>query len=432
MTAGYVGMALAAGPPRLGRVAPDPHGASRAPHMGRLGSVRVRTIELRILGITLATLWLAAFGLVLLGYRPGGPVDILVGVAAVGPALVAVAAIVWPPVARRDRAFAGIAWLALGSILLLVPSLAGLVGQLTGGGPQTLLPSLEAAYPWLLALAATGLFAGLGMARRRLGGASLGRRRLALGTALAAVMVLAAGGAFATAAIVNELALGNRPSIASRFGPTDPALEPPMCTDRVTTGSTARLQLRMDGSLDNRYTGQVAMEGIRDGNDISWTGFAATRLTLGQQGMARVGDRAWTLSPGRSWVEVPADRAAGYSTDRQIVAVALSPAEANAPEDRGVDFIDGARARHCRITIDGATLRSILPQVALLVGQTDLSRWRGPLDFWVFADGQLGQVDGSVTGPAIDLDPDALQAGLRFRMLAYDRGLPITVLPPQR
>jgi hypothetical protein len=394
--------------------------------------VRVRTIELRILGVVLAALWLAAFALVLLGYRPGGPVDILVGLAATGPVVVAVAAIVWPPVARRDRAFAGIAWLALGSILLLVPSLAGLVGQLTGGGPQTLLPSLEAAYPWLLALIATCLFTGLGLARRRLGGASLGRARLALGTGLAAVMILATGAAFTTAAIVNELALGDRPSIASRFGPTDPAVEPPTCTDPVAAGSTARLQLLMDGSIDNRYTGQVSLEGIRDGADVSWSGFAATRLTLGQQGMARVGDRAWSLSPGRSWTEVEAERAEGYDTDRQVVAVALTPADANAPEDHGLAFIDGARARHCRITIDGVMLRGILPQVALLIGQTDISRWRGELDFWVFADGQLGQADGNITGPALDLSEDALQAGVRFRMLAYDRGLPIRVMAPTR
>jgi hypothetical protein len=394
--------------------------------------VRVRTIELRILGATLAALWLAAFGLVLLGYRPGGPVDILVGIAAAGPALVAIAAILWPPVARGDRAFAGIAWLALAAILLLVPSLAGLVGQLTGGGPQTLLPSAEAAYPWVLALAATGLFAGLGLARRRLGGAAVRRARLALGAAIALVAVLATGTVFTAAALVNELALGDRPSNASRFGPTDPAIELPACTDPVVAGSTARLQLRMDGSIDTRYSGQVTLDGIRDGADVSWSGFAATRLTLGQQGMMRVGDRAWSLSPGRSWTEVSADAAQGYDADRQIVAVVLTPAEANAPEERGVDFIDGARARHCRITIDGVMLRTMLPQVALLVGQTDISRWRGTLDYWVFGDGQLGQADGSVTGPAIDLDEDALQAGLRFRMLAYDRGLPVRVLPPQR
>jgi hypothetical protein len=380
--------------------------------------------------VALAALWLAAFGLVLVGYRPGGPVDILVGIAAIGPVLVAGAAILWPPVARGDRAFAGIAWLALASMLLLVPSLAGLVTQLAGRGPQTLLPSLEAAYPWLLALTATGLFAGLGVARRRLGGASLRRARLVLGSVVAAAMVLLSGAAFATAAIVNELALGERPAIASRFGPTDPTLEPPACTDLVLAGSTARLELRMDGSIDNRYTGQVVLQGIRNGADVAWTGFAATRLTLGQQGLVRLGERVWVLSPGRSWTAADTDRGAGYDIDRQVVEVTLSPAEANAPEDHGLAFVDGARARHCRIPIDGVMLRRILPQVELLVGATDISRWRGDLDFWVFADGQLGQVDGRVSGLAEGLGNDSLQAGVRFRMLSFDRGLPITVLPP--
>ena len=113
------------------------------------------------------------------------------------------------------------------------------------------------------------------------------------------------------------------------------------------------------------------------------------------------------LSPGRSWTAADTERGAGYDTDRQVVAVALTPGEANAPEDRGLAFVDGARARHCRIPIDGVTLRRILPQVELLVGATDISRWRGDLDYWVFADGQLGQVDGRVSGLAEGLDNDA-------------------------
>src|SRR4051794_3011375 len=133
----------------------------RQPRLGRLRVVRVRKIELRILGAALVALWLLVCALVVLGYRPGGPVDIAVGIATIGPILIACAAVVWPPVARGDRAFAAIAWLGLVAILLLIPSIGGLVTQLQGGGPQTLLPSFEAAYPWLLALIATGLFAGL-------------------------------------------------------------------------------------------------------------------------------------------------------------------------------------------------------------------------------------------------------------------------------
>jgi hypothetical protein len=394
--------------------------------------VRVRTIETRILGAALAGLWFAAFGLVLVGYRPGGPVDIVVGIAALGPLLVAFASLLWPPVAHGDRAFAAISWLALGAMLLLVPSLAGLVTQLRGGGPQTLLPSVEAAYPWLLALVATGLFAGLGIARTRLGETAMRRRRLVAGTVTGLLLTLVAGSAFGAAAIANELALADRPATTSRFGPTDPALEPPPCDGPLREGATAKLELSMDASIDDRRTGQVRLEGIRDAEDFHYAGFAATRLTLGQHGLTRLDGRAWRQAPGEGWTDVPLDDAAGHDLDRSLVFEALSPDDRTVAEDRGLSFIEGARARHCRIPIDGDTLRRALPQVDLLLGETDLSRWRGELDYWTFGDAELGQADGRLTGPAGALDPDALTALVRFRLTAVDRGLPITVLAPLR
>jgi hypothetical protein len=116
--------------------------------------------------------------------------------------------------------------------------------------------------------------------------------------------------------------------------------------------------------------------------------------------------------------------------DRTILLVALTPGNRAVAEDRGISYIEGARARHCRIAADGTMIRNALPEVEMLVGNTDLARWRGDLDYWVFADGQLGQVDGRISGPALDLAKDALVASLRFRITAVDRGLPITVLPP--
>ncbi len=52
--------------------------------------------------------------------------------------------------------------------------------------------------------------------------------------------------AFATAAVVNELSLGDRSAISSRFGPTDPTLEPPPCDGALSAGPTAYLTLQMD------------------------------------------------------------------------------------------------------------------------------------------------------------------------------------------
>jgi hypothetical protein len=392
--------------------------------------VRVRTIELRILAIVLVVLWFAAFGLVLVGYRPGGPVDVLVGIAAAGPILIAVAAVAWPPIARGDRAFAAIAWLALVAMLLLIPSIANLVTQLVGRGPQTLLPSFEAAYPWLVALFATALFAGLGLARRRLGGTALRRRRLLLGAGFAIVMVLVAGSLFSTLAIVNELALGDRAAIASRFGPTDPTEEPPPCNGRLVAGSTARLTLSLDGTVDDKRIGQVAIDGIRDASDFRWTGFAATHLLVGQVGALRIGTSAWEREPGTGWMSTSLINVQNRNLDVPIVGEALTPANRSVAEDRGLSFIEGARARHCRVTVDGDTLRRAVPEIEYVIGQADISRWHVDLDYWVFADGELGQADGRATGPAGDIVVDALTSIVRFRMTAVDRGLPVTVLPP--
>jgi hypothetical protein len=392
--------------------------------------VRVRTIEIRLLGVLLVGLWLLVFLLVLLGYRPGGPIDHVVGLAAAGPLLIALAGVLWPPAARGDRSFAAIAWLGLAAILLLVPSLQEIISQLTSLGPQTLLPSPEAAYPWFIALLATSWFTGLGLARRRLGESAQRRRRMVMGTAAGVALVLAAGTAFTTAAVVNELALQGRPAIASRFGPTDPAQDLPACDGPLIAGPTARVDLVMDAAIDGRRTGQVAISAVRSGPDVRWIGYAATRLLLGQVGLTRIGDQVWVLMPGTAWAPAAIGRATGADLDRELVAAALTAPNRAVAEDQGLAFIEGARARHCRILVDGSTLRQALPEIEMLIGQADVSRWRGPFDFWVFADGQLGQADAQLSGPATGLAEDALLATIRFQVTAVDRGQPMTIQPP--
>src|SRR4051794_17693113 len=173
----------------------------------RLPAVRVRTLELRLIALVLAGCWAVAAALVLIAYRPGGPIDVAVGAAALLPAVIAIAGVRWPPVARGNRAFAAMLWLAAGSLLVLVPSIADVIGQLGGRGVQTLLPSVEAAYPWVLGLVGTCLFTGFGMARRRLGEAAMRRRRLIRGITLAAMLTLGSGLVFSAVAMGNELAL---------------------------------------------------------------------------------------------------------------------------------------------------------------------------------------------------------------------------------
>jgi hypothetical protein len=62
------------------------------------------------------------------------------------------------------------------------------------------------------------------------------------------------------------------------------------------------------------------------------------------------------------------------------------------------------------------------------VGDVDLSTWRGELDYWVFADGAVGRVDGELSGHGGAIAPGALQGRLRATMTAIerDRAHPVT------
>ena len=397
---------------------------------GRLRAVRVRTFELRLIGLAIAGCWVVAAGLVLVGYRPGGPIDVAVGVAALLPAVVALAGIVWPPVARGDRAFAVMVILAAGSLLVLVPSIADITGQLGGGGVQTLLPSVEAAYPWILGLIGTCLFSGFGIARRRLGEAAMRRRRLVRGVVLATVLTTTTGMLFGTVAMGNELALRDRIAPSSRFGPTDIDREPPACTGPMGIGSTARLAIHLDGTIDGRSMGSIEVAGERDRADVRWLAYVATTRDLGLHGAAEIGDRAWLRQPFAGWRRATPAEIGDVDLDLTAFRVALSPQARAAAESRGVGVIEGARARQCRIAVDGPTFRAAFPQIAWLVGDADLAHWRGQLDLWVFLDGQIGRIAGSVNGDATDIQTDALQATIRVDLSATDRGAAVQITPP--
>ena len=175
--------------------------------------MRVRRFELRLVGAALVAGWVVAAALVLLAYRPGGPLDMLVGLTMTVPIAIAVAGVAWPPVTRGDGAFAAMVWLGhRRAAAVSCPSIGGVIEQLQALGSQTLLPSFEAAYPWLLALLATSLFSGLGIARRLRGAArvapaaarSRGSHRRRADASLSASL-------FAGAAIANELACATRP-----------------------------------------------------------------------------------------------------------------------------------------------------------------------------------------------------------------------------
>ncbi len=392
--------------------------------------MRVRLFELRLLAVTLTGLWTIAAGLVLLGYRPGGPIDLLVGVAATMPIAISVAAVIWPPAVRSSRGFAGVACIGLGAALLLVPSIGGILTQLIARGPQTLLPSLEAAYPWVLALAATSLFAGLGIARAVLGQTSMRRRRLELGLVLAVIFTLLSGTLFAGAAIANDVALRNQPAAASRFGPTLFDVEPPQCGDPIVGASSAELQIDLMGDVDGHQIGSVEIRGARSGQDVRQLDEVATDQSQGQYGFARIGRRAWAKQPGGPWRANSEATAAGPVLDQLVLATALSPDNRTAAEERGLEFIEGARARHCRIAVDGPRFAAAFPDVSWFGNRLDLHRWRGQVDYWLFLDGELGQVVASVNGEATGLGRPGLLATIHVTMTATDRDLPTSVEAP--
>jgi hypothetical protein len=212
---------------------------------------------------------------------------------AVGPIAIGLTGLVWPPATHGQRAFAGMVWLGLGSLLVLVPSIVDVYDQLVRGGSQTLLPSVEAAYPWALALLGTSLFAGFGIARRALGETAMRRRRLVRGAVVAVVLATGAGSLFTVAAMANELALRDKPTSSSRFGPTDTDREPPVCDATLTTATSARVELSLSGDLDGRSIGSLDLAGDRSGTDFRWLAYAATPSELGLHGEARIGEEAW-------------------------------------------------------------------------------------------------------------------------------------------
>jgi len=393
--------------------------------------VRVRQFELRLLAVALTVLWAAGGGVVLLAYRPGGPVDLLVGIAASLPLLVSVAAIVWPPLVRSDRGTVGVFWLGLAAGLLLLPSIASVGAQVLQGGSQPLLPSLEVVYPWALALLATSLFAGLGISRQLIPEVGIGRRRLAGSMAFALAATSIIGGIFAGVSLADDSALRDRPAAHSRFGPTNPNLTPPECNRPLVTAGTGRLDLDVSVNVDTRAVGTVGLTGSRSGSDVSWTAQVVRSDLFGKYGAVRIGTLAWTQSPGTSWTEARPEAIDTQMLDLTILAGALSPQNRATAENRGLEYVEGARARHCRAAVDGPIFLASFPQVAWLVGSASLETWRGEIDFWVFGDGEVGMVTGRINGNAQGILPHGLLATAWAHMTATDRDTPVSISPPR-
>ena len=186
----------------------------------------------------------------------------------------------------------------------------------------------------------------------------------------------------------------------------------------------------LDSRSDTRSVGSLLATGGRVGSDAKWTADVSSSLTLGRYGAARLGDSAWILAPATGWRSAPPIAVPGVTLDLNVLQTSLTPGIRRTAEDLGIALVEGARARQCRVAIDGPIFRAAFPQVELLVGDGDLSRWRGQLTYWVFADGQLGRVAGSLNGEGADLQPKGVLGTIDVLMTATDRGALTRIVQP--
>jgi hypothetical protein len=404
--------------------------------------------QMRLLAVILTVLWAVTAVVIATAYRPGGPIDVFVALACFVPVAIADLGVIRPArkLSRRHRLI--LVWVWILAVLFVLPVIYGVASTVTPEGVQGLLPSAGSAYAGAIALYLMSWFSVV--VHHRLRVRPLERRASIVTSAVAAGLTVVSGLAFVFVAAVTEQELRAEPASASRYGPTDPALEPPLCHEPVSLGESALLRIEAKSAVDTFDRGTAVLEGQRDGLDESWGGSWAGPDGSGQQAYLRVGRDAWIndtsddpQAPGTTWSETTPNPFGllggnGLTMDGPPQVIADAPRGEIVAEDLGLERIEGARARHCRTFIDGPTaLHTFLPLRWLLANDSDvasdtLERWRGELDWWVFADGELGLATVQVSGARGETgwDDDGVRAFLEARLQAVDRGAPIDVSAP--
>ncbi len=196
--------------------------------------------------------------------------------------------------------------------------------------------------------------------------------------------------------------------------------------------------------------GFARLDGQRGGRDESWTGSWEGLDGSGSLAYRRVGPLAWLNAssddpeaPDTTWVETTPNvfgllDAGQLTMDGPPHTVAAAPRGEKVAEDLGLDIIEGARARHCRTFIDGSTaLDTFLPLRWLLYDDSrradaDIGRWRGELDWWVFADGEMGMAAVEVSGSRLETpwDAEGVRVVLEARLEATERDRAVDVSAP--
>ncbi len=405
---------------------------------------------MRLLAAILTILWAATAIAIATAYRPGGPIDIAVAVACFAPVLVADAGVVWPATGLNRRHRMALVWVWIAAVLFTIPVFYGVASSLFAEGPQSLVPSFEEAYAAVLALLSTAFFSIVGLVHRRRRVRPLQRRATWFTAGVSVLLTIVVGLAFVFVAVVNDQSVRREEPSSSRFGPTDPDLDPPFCDQPVALGANAVVTIEAKSSLDNEDRGWALLEGQRGGRDESWGGSWGGPDGSGQEAYLRVGRLAWLNessddpgAPGTTWHGVRPDPFGMLGSTRLTMdgpphTVANAPRGSIVAEDQGLDIIEGARARHCRTFIDGPTaLDAFLPLRWLLFDGSApppgaIERWRGEIDWWVFADGELGLAAVEVSGSRAETDWDAegVRAVLEARLEAADRDRPVDVTAP--
>lgn len=405
---------------------------------------------MRILAVILTLVWAGIAIVVASAYRPGGPIDIVVALACFAPVLVADAGVVWPPLSRSHRGRVALVWIWVVAILLAIPVLYGIAVNLASSGPRSLVPSIEAAYGGALALAAMTFFSIVGLVHLRRRVRVFERRATWLSAGLTVVLSIALGLALLFVALVNDQMLREQEPPSSRFGPTDQNVVPPFCDVPLRLGRFAVVTIDAVSRAGGIERGRARLQGKRDGADEAWGGSWSGPDGEGQQAYLRIGAEAWLNEdaddpdmPGSSWQEVSPDPfglvgARALTMDGPPHAIANVPRGTIVAEDLGLEVIEGARARHCRTFMDGPTaLRTFLPLRWLLVNGSfvpddAIERWRGEMDWWVFADGEMGMANVEVSGSrsATSWGSGDVLAVLEARLEATERDVEAEVAAP--